>query len=171
MKTFIALLLIYFSSLFFAACKKNSDSKPTYYMKADIGGTEKTYATNAEATRSGLGRFYFLTMRAIAGNNSSEGLILSIEQLIDTFTTGTYTERASNDYDVTGTYNPGSSDPSAVFETDGLLGALGMPLKITISEISDTQVAGTFSGEFFGRNGSDSNSILITDGEFNLPIH
>lgn len=170
MKKFSSLLLVCFSILFFAACKKDSDNGPTYYIKANIGGTEKTYSAIPIAVQINQGGTYSLAISAAANANSSEGLGLQINKTSGPITAGTYSDASnSNDYVIAGIYNPGTSDISAIFGA-GLKISVSAPLNIVISEITDSKVSGTFSGEFYNNSGTGTDSLLITNGNFNIPI-
>jgi hypothetical protein len=170
MKKISSLLIICSTILFFASCKKDSGSGGSnYYIKANIGGTEKTFTSTPLVIKFDQTGAYSISLSAGAGGSSLESLGLQIEQSSGPITAGTYSDDGNSDAVVGGAYNPGSTDVSDIYGA-GLQISSTAPLKVTISEISDTKVSGTFSGEFFDNSGTGSNSLMITNGEFNLPI-
>jgi len=171
MKKIGSLLIICFSILFFVGCKKDSvnSSSSAYYMKATIGGTAKVFTFNPNVIKFDVGGTSSLAFNAAIGSTSLEGLALQITRSPGTITAGTYTDGGNNDYVVGGTYNPGSNDLSAIYGA-GMKISVTAPLKVVITQITASKVTGTFNGEFFDNSGSGSKSLLITNGEFNLPI-
>ena len=169
MKKITSLLFVCSSLLFFASCKKDSGDGTNYYIKANIDGTEKTYNSTPLAFSVNQSGTYSLAMSASAGTGSSEGLALQINQSSNPITATTYTDGTGGDYALGGDYNPGTTDVSKLYGA-GLQLSTTAPLTITITQITSSQVSGTFSGEFFDNSGAGSNSIMITNGEFSLPI-
>lgn len=170
MKKISSIIFICFSVLFFASCKKDSGSGTNYYMKATIDGTEKTYSSTPLALSVNQSGTYILSMSASASAGSSEGLGLQITQSSGPIAAGTYTDGASGvSYLLSGVYNPGTVNSSDIYGAGIQLSATS-PLTITITNVSTSAVSGTFSGEFFDNSGAGTNSIMITDGSFNLPI-
>lgn len=172
MKKINSILLVCLSFLFFAGCSKddNSGGGNNYFIKANIGGTAKTFSATPLVVKINQAGTYSLSMSAGAGGGSLEGLALQINQTSGPIAAGTYSDDAgSSDYVVAATYNPNSSDVAAIFGA-GLKISTTAPLQIVISSITDSQVTGTFSGEFFDNSGTGSNSLLITNGEFSLPV-
>ncbi len=172
MKKSILLSVFLIFTFFFFSCKKDSDSKnsSTYYIKATIGGTEKTYTSNPLVTVINTGTVYSIALSAGAGGSSLEGLGFQITQNLKPITAGTYIETGTNEYTIAGDYNPGTTDVSAIFGA-GFKPFTSHPLQIVISTLNDATVSGTFSGEFFSNSGNGSDSLLISNGSFNLPAH
>lgn len=171
MKKINSLLFVCLSFLFFAACSKddNSGGGPKYFIKANVGGTAKTFSANPLVVKINQSGTYSLSMSAGAGGSSLEGMALQINQTSGPITAGTYNETLLGDYVIAATYNPNTSDVSAIYGA-GLKISTTAPLQIVISSITDSEVSGTFSGEFFDNSGVGSNSLLITSGEFKLPV-
>jgi len=168
MKKFISLSLIVISISLFTACKKDSSGGGSnYYVKANVGGTDKNYTSNPMAVIINTSGSYSLAISGGAGGSSLEGLALQINSNTGPVTAGTYDEN-SNDYAIGAVYNPNSSDVSAIFGAGLKLSS--HPLQIIISNISDKEVSGTFSGEFYDNSGTGTDSLLVTNGEFKVPI-
>lgn len=152
------------------ACKKETGSSDSgYYIKANVGGTDKNYTSTPMSITINSGGVYSLSLAASAGGTSGEGLSFQITQNGAPITTGTYSESGSGDYTIAGVYNPGTTDLAEMFGA-GMHFSPSVPLQITIINISDKKVSGTFSGEFFDNSGMGSESLIITNGSFNLPI-
>ena len=170
MKKLSFFLLAFFTVLFFS-CKKDSSSSGSssnYYIKATVGGTQKNYTSNPLVTIINQSNIYSMSLSAGAGGTSLEGLALQITQNNTPILAGTYLESGTT-YTIAGDYNPGSTDVSAIFGA-GLNPLSAQPLQITISQLSDKIVSGTFSGEFYSNSGVGSDSLLVANGSFNLPI-
>ena len=171
MKKIISLGLIAISISLFTACKKDSDNGgggSNYYVKANVGGTDKNYTSNPMAVELNTGGVYSIAVEAGKESASPEGLGFQITQNNTAIAAGTYNENSS-DYTIIASFNPGSSDVSAIFGA-GLNPFSSHPLQIVISNISDKEVSGTFSGEFYDNSGTGTDSLLITNGEFKVPI-
>jgi hypothetical protein len=149
-----------------AACNKDGGSGGSnYYMKANIGGTEKTYTTMPLAMRFNQNDTYVLSMSA----GANEGLGLQITQTGTPLTTTQYLQSGSGNYVIAGVYNPGTADVTAIFGA-GLKYPTSVPLQIVISNLTSSEVSGTFSGMYYNNSGVGTDSILITNGSFSLPI-
>lgn len=166
--------LICLSLIFFTACKKNSgNGNSPYYIKATIGGTEKKYIFDAyvevNIAASSIGTTYSYLMYAGAGGSSLEGLGFQINDTTPLITRTYDQTLGAGDYIITSNYNPGTSNLSEIFGA-GLKLTTSRPLQIVITNISNTQIAGTISGEFYSNAGAGTDSLLITNGSFNLPM-
>ena len=149
-----------------SACNKDGGSGGSqYYMKATIGGTEKTYTTVPLAMRFDQNSTYVLSMSA----GAYEGMGLQITQTGTPLTTGQYTQGGSGNYVIAGVYNPGTADVTAIFGA-GLKYPTSVPLQIVISSLTPSEVSGTFSGMYYNNSGVGTDSMLITNGSFSLPI-
>lgn len=158
---FVCLLLVLFT-----ACSKDSGGgEPGYFMKATIGGTEKNYVSVPAALHINQNGTDILSMTA----GANEGLGLQITQTGAFITAGTYTQSSTGNPIVAGIYNPGTLDPSAIFGA-GIKFPTSAPLQIVISTLTATQVTGTFSGMYYDNSGIGTDSLLISNGSFNLPI-
>ncbi|MBV9962775.1 MAG: hypothetical protein JO072_11050 [Parafilimonas sp.] len=172
MKKISSVLFVCLSLLFFASCKKSSGGGSNYYIKANVDGTEKTYTSTPLAFTINQSGTYSLNMSASASKDTSsyEGLSLQINQSGAPVTAGTYIDGTSGaNYVLAGIYNPGTSNLSSIFAAGAQLSTTA-PFTITITSISSSQVSGTFNGEYFDNDGFGSNSVIITNGEFSLPI-
>lgn len=170
MKKINILYLVGFLLIAFSACKKETSGGDSgYYIKANVGGTDKNYTSTPMAITLNSGGVYSLSLAAGAGGTSGEGLSFQITQNDAPVTAGTYSEGGSGDYVVGGVYNPGTTDLAEMFGA-GMHYPVSHPLQIVITNITDKKVSGTFSGEFFDNSGVGSESLMITNGSFNLPI-
>jgi len=148
-----------------AACNKDGGSGGSnYYMKANIGGTEKTYTTAPLAMQFNQNDTYVLSMSA----GANEGLGLQITQTGTPLTTNQYISGSGN-YVVAGVYNPGTADVTAIYGA-GLKYPTSLPLQIVISSFTSSEVSGTFSGMYYNNSGIGPDSMLITNGSFSLPV-
>src|SRR5436305_11689079 len=153
MKKISSLLLVCLSLLFFASCNKSSGGGSNYYIKANIDGTEKTYTTNPLVVSINQNSYYSLAVSAGSANSSSEGISLQITQNSGAITSGTYIDgTAGASYTLGGDYNPGTTDIAKIYGA-GLQLSTTAPLTITITQLTNSQVSGTFSGEFFDNSG------------------
>jgi len=112
---------------------------------------------------------------ALSANMTNEptdptGVVLGISAFNGSLPTGTYTENGSANYEVLGAYNPGS--PTMNYRAGGHV-PTARPLKIVLTSISDSEVAGTFEGAFYKQDALDPQDsdeyVDITEGEFRLP--
>ena len=99
---------------------------------------------------------------------ANEGLGLQITQNGTAISTGTYTQGLGT-YILAGVYNPGTNDVTAIYGA-GLKLPTSAPLQIIILTLTATEVSGTFSGMFYDNSGVGTDSLLISNGSFNLPI-
>ena len=113
-----------------------------------------------------------ITGSASSSSSDLEGINLSINFFNVAPTTGTYTEdNPGTGYVTAGIYNPNS--PTTVYAA-GISSSTTLPLSITITKLSATEIEGTFKGAFYktdittGSPGSDY--ITMTDGSFRLPV-
>ncbi|MFT4155888.1 hypothetical protein [Parafilimonas sp.] len=168
--TYAAFIL--FTHILFSACKKDSSgsSSGDYYMKFKRDGTEikMTYIPQAFFTDVSSIGLYNCSLEAFTSDGKTT-LILMIYDPSAIAAGKTYmqdyfpsvaivqAQMAYTDETATG-YSSGStiSDPDAA-------------CIITISELTDTYIKGTFSGKLLT---SDYNGIkyAITDGAFYLPV-
>jgi hypothetical protein len=165
MKKIVPALVI---AICFFSCKKNAAEIDTssYYIKAMFNGSEEKFSDNAEATNfSGdITADFIMTAK---NNISNNAVTLVIEHAFDTTVTkGIYEPDLNNHY-----FNPGGN----YVKSDTLIYSSGVvsgpsKIKITILNLTSLTVGGTFSGVFKNTN-NINDSISITDGEFNLPVH
>lgn len=155
---------IIFIAVSFYVCKKdvNAIDTSTYYIKAAFNGTEKLFSEDATATDL-YGDLTADFIMSAKNNNSTISLV--IQHAFDTTVTkGTYEPDAANHY-----FNPDGdymSSDSIIYASGGA----GSLIKITILNLTKTIVTGSFNGVFKNTNDT-TDSISITNGEFNLPVH
>jgi len=154
------------------SCKKSGSggSTSSYYMKATIDGTAKTFNVDALGQKFTSGGVTFI---GASGNvttptSSLEGMGITINNSPSQkpIVAGTYSETASPDFAAGAVYNPGSA--TIVYGT-GLYPTTN-PLKIIITAIDNSTIKGTFSGDFYYSNSSTQQigptKKTVTNGEF-----
>ncbi len=165
-KTLFTSLSIVVIAVLFSSCKKESTNNTDYFVKANVNGTVINY--------TGFTSAIFLTMPSggatpynvlnIQGKNSQNSatdiLALGITDY-DKITTKTYTDAVVG-YTFQGTVSyydaSGNQFTSAVSITPAV--------NITITEITSTYVAGTFSGTT--ATISTAKTAVITNGSFRV---
>jgi hypothetical protein len=157
------------TSFTFTACKKSSsDSSGSYYMKAKVDGSGKSFNKTVAAIKSSLGNGYYTLI--ITGLSSTDQMALMLWSDKDDFNAGkTFTLEALGGT----TYNEltyaaplGSSDPMSQWVSTYDYGSVPESFQCTITEATDTYIKGTFSGVIYQNNSSDVVSKTITEGQF-----
>ena len=148
------------------SCMKNATEidASSYYIKAALNGSEETFSDNAAATDFS-GDFTADFIMTAKNNMNNDAMTLVIEHAFDTTVTkGTYQPDPNNNY-----FNPGGDyiKSDTIFFGSGIGNS---KIKITISNLTQLTVSGTFSGVFKNTN-NNNDSISVTNGEFNLPVH
>jgi hypothetical protein len=157
-----------------ASCGKEisqNDDLSQYYIKCKIGSKDKTFNFSPEAVKQDLGGG--VVNYSIFGKVSNdpadlESMVFTI-QLSIPIAKGTYKETdPTTDYFLAGIYNPNTTVPEDIYasrgnETD--------PFEITFTEVSSTQLSGTFKGKLY-LNNTDPNadSAVISNGQFKVRI-
>ena len=164
--------LLYLLLLFvtFAACKKESDNSPKYFIKAVIGDSEKIYTDSITAVKGVTFNTYGLNFSAYLSSNHNNGLEFEMAQSNKDITSGTYTQSNTTSYSIVAVYKTGTSGLYYSFGAFYDKISATEPLQITISTISNTQVSGTFSGMFYSQDAFHTDSLRISNGSFYLPI-
>lgn len=161
MKRWLMLLVI--ASLYCSACKKEGADNSAWFIKAKFNGTEKTFSDSPSALEySGdLSAGFSMNAKNDSGNSSfSLGIVHPFGVEI---TPGSY-NKPSNGY-----YPSGNYIKDTVSYVSGILMPDSSTIQITISNLTNTTVTGTFSGTLHNRNDS-TEEITITNGSFNLPV-
>lgn len=157
--------LAIFSSLL-PSCKKDSAASASYYVKANVNGTEINYTgfTSAMFLTIPSGEVTPFSVLNIEGMNAQYAttdvfaLVITDSSAI---TTKTYTDAAVG-YTFQGTisyYDAANNQYNSVM-------ALTPAVKITITEITSSYVAGTFSGT--AATISNGKTAVITNGSFKV---
>jgi hypothetical protein len=154
------------------ACKKEAGNADTnYYFEATVDGVKKAYPYLPTAVMLDTLDVYSLGMLAYASAGSQELFSLNIGQESGPITTGTYVDDYTNeDRIVVGGFNPGTDDEALMYGA-GLDEGPDPRLTITISEIGEKTITGTFSGTFFDHGGDGPGKVAITDGKFYMPLY
>ena len=142
------------SSIAFVSCKKESDdsgdpSTGNGTMSLKYGGTSWNATLDVQCIKSG--KTYVITG---TDSNTKQAQV----QLSEITTTGTYEVTMGSGHTLRWTE---SISPTDSFMANGMLGSG----TITINELTDTKIVGTFSFTGFSAGGT---TRIITDGKFNV---
>ncbi len=154
----------------FTSCKKSSssDNSGSYYMKAKVDGSAKSFNTTVTALKGNLGNGMYSLI--ISGFGSNDQLSLSLWSDKDDFTAGkTFTSDAlgGTTYNVLGYAAPlGSSDPTSIWASVYDYGNVSKSFQCTITEATSAYVKGTFSGVIYQNNSSAVASKTVAEGQF-----
>ena len=163
---------------FIAACSKDNSTEGNgnpnsgaFYIRCKIDGAAKTFNIAPNASKQDLGSgtvSYSVFGKAVQDANNFESFGFTI-QIGGDLTAGTYKENDSTaTYYLAGVYNPNTTDPAMIYASalDSIT-----PFEITISDISDSLMAGTFKGKMY-LNNSDANppGVSVTEGEFKVRV-
>ena len=157
-------------SFTFMSCKKSSssDNSGSYYMKAKVDGSAKSFNKTVAAIKANLGNGSYSLI--ITGLGSTDQMALMLWSDKDDFNAGkTFTLEALGGT----TYNEltyaaplGSSDPMSQWVSTYDYGTVPETFQCTITEATSTYIKGTFSGVIYQNNSSDVVSKTITEGQF-----
>ncbi len=158
MKTvkFLAVILL-IASFAFTSCKKSEDdevdppSTGSSTMSLKYGGTTWNATLDVQGIKSG--NTIVLTG---TDSNSKQAQV----QLSNISSTGTYNVTSASGHTLRWTE---STSPTDTFLANGMLGSGS----ITVTEISDTKIVGTFQFNGFSAGGT---TRTITDGKFNIEL-
>jgi hypothetical protein len=139
----------------------------SYYMKMKIDGVQENF-TIAQAAKQEDNGTFTLVVGGVKDSTSTEELDLVVSSS-STVGTGEYTEGQHDNYGIIALYAPANATDQQVFY-GGVTPTPNAPVKITITQITDTQVKGTFSGTYYDQQGAGPNKKAITDGEFTAQI-
>ncbi|WP_205510775.1 hypothetical protein [Longitalea arenae] len=161
-------------AVFVASCGKEvsrNDDLSQYYIKCKIGTKDKTFNFMPAAIKQDLGGGvinYSVFGKVSNDPADMESLGFTIQLLIP-FKPGTYKETdPTSDYSVGCLYNPNTTIPEYIFVNQG---DDTNPLEITFTEVSSTQLSGTFKGKLLLNNaGPKADSAVISNGQFKVRI-
>jgi hypothetical protein len=168
MKQF-GLVLTLALAVIFSSCSGDDDnggggSAAAGTIKARVGGANFTSLNMASfAMKQAIGSTYMITLQGSDASGKAIQLILNgVDGQTGTFQIGTETTiSAVASYTELNMSNPMDSQTwAAPYEDSGVVGS------ITISEITDTNIKGTFN--FRGKNQEGSDTKEVTNGAFNL---
>lgn len=161
-KRSIVLLTFLSVGILFSACKKSSTTSSSgYYVQANANGTMVKYTGYTAAISTSLSGNYVLDIQGQASLTSQLDILSAVIMDASPITTKTYTDAVINGspqgvvsyYDHTG--NQYSSSLAIV-----------PAVSITITEITSTYVAGTFSGTVSDL--SSGGPVKLTNGSFKV---
>lgn len=165
-------LLAVLATALFTACKKD-DSVPIHtFIKAKLNGVPVSFNGVTLAANISFDKVNILSIigkDTAAGNK--DAITLNVSATDTTIVPGTYTGLAARH--ATGIYNLGDS-LHHVYET-GLYGSTSNPFVLVITQITPTEVKGTFQGDFINTDylaGHTSELTVqsFTEGEFDVKI-
>ncbi|HEV2483230.1 MAG TPA: hypothetical protein VGS79_26375 [Puia sp.] len=158
------------------ACKKsNSGSGSNYHMTATIDGTAETFNVSPLAVNLTNSGETLISIEGLSSSSSSaQSLALGWNNNVPNATlgVGTYSDTATS-YSTIGTYDVSSTETyicgSDLASTASSIGSTINHLKIVITSVDSTHIAGTFSGDFY--LGEDLNGTIktVTNGSFDVP--
>jgi hypothetical protein len=171
MKRTILFSLLLSSLIYLPACQKEgSTPSDNYYFEATIDGSVRSYPATPTAVMLDTLDFYSLGLAAYTAVGSNDVFALTIAQKAGPVTTGTYIDDYTNeDRIVGGGFNLGATDDASQYGA-GLDEGPDPKLTITITELTDKTIKGTFSGTFFDHGGEGPGKVAVTDGKFYLPL-
>lgn len=160
------LFAIVVSAITFSSCKKDSAASTGYYVKATVNGTEINYTgfTSAIFLTMPSGEatpFNVLDIEGMKVQNGTTDVFAIDVTDFSPITTKTYTDAAVGDtFQGTISYYDDSTN-----EYNSVL-AITPAVNITITEITSSYVAGTFSGTTVAI--TNGNTAVITNGSFKV---
>jgi hypothetical protein len=139
----------------FTSCKKDSNN-PSASFKASFDGSEKVFSKASNAQRNVLGN-YSLVITGITSNNETISLMLVSDQDFTVGASYSVATSPSNDLVYVGTDTNGWSASFAPTQD-------ATKFDCTITEISSTEVKGTFSGDLY--SSIDGSKMTVSNGAF-----
>jgi hypothetical protein len=163
----ISLCLVLSIVLF--ACKKSSDSPSgnSPHINAKFDGEKKSFSSNVFAYKVQMGDGYNLVITGV--NGTSETFNISLFSDMNGFQNGDvfYEMAESNDTENTLAWvtNITNANETSIWATGISYVSTPSNIKVTITEINNDLVKGTFSGTIY-QNINNPPSKSITQGEF-----
>ncbi|SRX76006.1 hypothetical protein [Aequorivita antarctica] len=166
----ITRIFLFAASMLIIGCSKSDDrpsSTDTYYLEMKMNGTAKNF-NNAAVAQTALDNENLVKL-IIGGTKDgllNEGFELDIEFLENNITIGTYFQPEPNgdpNYELSAKFYNTSTNTyynSFYYEPE--------EFTITISEISNSAVKGTYSGKI--KNLDTQDVIIVSEGRFFVPI-
>lgn len=156
--SFIAIITII--AIAGTSCKKSSSSTSSgSQITCTIDGTNVTFSSNAGASVITSGGS---TLTQVEATNSANAFVIAITSSSAVNTSDTYTDAGNaavlSETDLTGTTVTGIS---AYVTTPNV--------KVNFTNITSTNLTGTFSGSMAATSGGTA--MIITNGTFNVPLH
>lgn len=139
----------------FTSCKKDSNN-PSSSFQASFDGSTKVFSKAATAQRNVLGN-YSLVVTGITNNNETVSLVLVSARDFTAGSSYSVSTSANNDLVYVGTDTHGWSASMAPTQA-------AMKFDCTITEISSTEVKGTFSGDLY--SSVDGSKMTVSGGVF-----
>ena len=168
LKAIRVIALSFVLSLSMLACKKSSDSpSSSYNLTAKFDGQSKSFNTQVLAIKTQMGEGYNLIISAL--NGTKESFSIDLWSDMDGFHNGDvfYHEAVVNDTENLFGWASDmlNSNETTVWSSFPMYLTATSNIKVTITEITNEYVKGTFSGTIY-QNVESSPSKSITDGQF-----
>ena len=168
---FLLIAILFFA--LFTNCSNSNDenSNTNYHLEMKINGEPRKFNQNlffAKNKNPDNSNIEYIGIGGYKGNPNEEGdqFSFEIEYVDNNITIGTYLQPIANgniNYDLAANY---SNNVTQTYFSSLYLDA--QEFKITITQISDVSIKGTFSGKM--KNEETHEVIEITDGRFMAPI-
>jgi hypothetical protein len=174
-RSLLVLILTLAISFALISCKKdNQNLSVDYFIKGNKDGVAFNFNKNAIAKAENFGPGSGeIGLNLKANATTPEGFDLALLFYNNTgITTGSFVDgNSSPDYTLVGTYRPDNS--TTLYGSENYSPSI-KTLVVHITSRTSTEVAGTFEGAFYKEDtmsGDVYNEyIIVTDGEFKLPI-
>lgn len=164
-KTLAGILM--FTLIALSSCSKEKDSPSGYYVKFKLNGTEKQYSETTAAIFTTYLPLYACAMvgQKTVGGTVYEGMGINLFNDAPIEANVTYTEEEVEGTGATQAALLYTDDKGAQFSS----AFLGLPdVKVTITNMDDKTVTGTFSGNLVSTQDFTTTQI-VTEGTFHLP--
>jgi hypothetical protein len=154
--------------LLFISCKKKQENDTSFFMTAKMNGVLHDFSDSASAY---LVRGRYNSGISVGGISPTVGHADAMHWTFNAepgITTGVYTDTTTY---MALFYADSQREYYAGYETVRLTRILqGNHMMVTITEITDTNVRGTFNGDLYAGLNATSPAIFLTEGKFNLPL-
>jgi hypothetical protein len=151
---------------------------PSYFVTCNVDGVAKSFNADAGATKTTTTwNFTILDFKGLVSLAGSETISIGIDNSLsaDSIVAGTYTDTSTR-FSLEAIY---VSDAAVTYDAGTTLaaasGAKGAPvitnhLTTTITSISNGEIKGTFSGDFYYNNDLNGTKKSITNGTFYVKV-
>ena len=155
------------------ACNKSHNTGSAYYIKATIDGVSKNFSGNVFATAVNDVHGNAININGLFSSGNGEGMNLAINSHNPSVyvTTGIYADTSSI-FNIALTYAPsatGTLYASGNFTSDSAANngvTIINHLRVAISEVTSTDITGSFSGDVFLSGDASKDKKTVTDGTF-----
>jgi len=167
--SFPAILL----ALLSLSCNKSHNTGSAYYIKATIDGVSKNFSGNVFATSVANAQTNAVNINGLFSSSDGEGFNLAINSHAPNvyITPGIYADTSSV-YTIALTYAPSAT--ATLYASGNLTSdsaahngvTIINHLKVAISEVTNSDITGSFSGDIFLNGNATSDKKTVTEGVF-----